>query len=471
MTTGTTDAATYYRDPDVVRCVREYCGLAPGSEPGAAFVAGLGADVQGQPAWESAAIVPPEALDTLLARGHDVSRSLWDVGHLMFLLDLDYLNVDLPSEPFLRPAEVFFKLEATYRATRRVLDRLVLDADALMTGRGYHFTGRIPLGDPVVRELAALVPDTPSWWRDVEARRLPGVTAELRPEQARAADGLGLLLEYLGHLVMSEASPHSPIPVVFNGTVVGSGVVGRECASIDFSHAGDPLDTRHARTAFSAYQWHRLRPDLFGPTASSMVPPLSVMPRDERELGEILERGRDFAAGIAAAPYRPAFLPHVARGVRHLLDAYRTSQLAGFHREFLAAARWAPRPDIRRVEELPPCVGAALHRPNDLLLKPEHVQQVVRSLMARDWHPADIAALVRSKYEEDHGWGDRWHRLDPATRAEFDVRVFAGMVRTGLDGLIDCNCVSAQEKGLCPRTGCQYDLRHDRIRLEVLRSR
>jgi hypothetical protein len=74
-------------------------------------------------------------------------------------------------------------------------------------------------------------------------------------------------------------------------------------------------------------------------------------------------------------------------------------------------------------------------------------------------------ALVRAAYEADHAWGDRWRRLHAATRAEFDVRVFAGMVATGLDQLVDFNCVSAQEKGLCPGTGCTLDLRVDRDRL------
>jgi hypothetical protein len=55
--------------------------------------------------------------------------------------------------------------------------------------------------------------------------------------------------------------------------------------------------------------------------------------------------------------------------------------------------------------------------------------------------------------------------MDPATRAEFDVRVFAGLVATGLDRLVDYNCVSAQEKGMCHGIGCAYDLRLDRERL------
>lgn len=465
------DPAEYYRDREVRRCVREYSGLTTGAEHGAVFMVGLGVDQPQEPRWEKATPVVPDALSTLWDAGVDVARSLWDLDHLVFLLDLDYLNVDAPGEPFLHPAEVFFKLDPTYRAARRVLARLSLDADVVMSGRGYHFVGLIPLEDPVVPRLAALVPDAPPWWYGVEARRPDGVNAPMSPRQARAAEGLGLLLEYLGHLVKTEVEGRSAIPVVFNGTAVGTGLVGRECVSIDFSHVGDPLDTRHMRTAFSTYQWHRVRPDIFGPVANAAVPPLVLLPQRERSFTDLLERGRGLDAGIAAAALATARLPTIARGVAHLLDQYLPSPLAGFHRTFLDATARNASSEIRSIESLPPCVSLALERPNDLLLKPEHLQQVVRSLMAREWLPADIAALVRTRYEEDHGWGDRWHRLNPQSRAAFDVRVFAGMIHTGLDTLVDCNCVSAQEKGLCPQVGCPYNLQEDRARLEVLRSR
>jgi hypothetical protein len=45
------------------------------------------------------------------------------------------------------------------------------------------------------------------------------------------------------------------------------------------------------------------------------------------------------------------------------------------------------------------------------------------------------------------------------TRAEFDVRVFAGLVATGLDRMVDFNCVSAREKNICPDVGCPHDRR------------
>ena len=39
------------------------------------------------------------------------------------------------------------------------------------------------------------------------------------------------------------------------------------------------------------------------------------------------------------------------------------------------------------------------------------------------------------------------------------------MIATGLDTMIDFNCVSAQEKQICPGVGCAHDLRVDRERV------
>lgn len=460
------DAGRYYRHPDVRARLLEYCGGSTADSTGAVFVAGLQGDAAPLSTWDRDAVrVSVSDIDALCDRGCDLSRALWDRSALIFLFELDYENVDRPSEPYLRPAETFHKLEPMYRAVGRIFRTLAIGALPVATGRGYQFTGRIGLTDPLVARLAALAPDTPAWHAGVQGRLPAGVAASMSIEHARAWAGLGMLVEHAAHLVMRSARPASPIPVVFNGTIVGRGTpVGRECVSIDFSHFGDPLDERHVRAAFSAYQWHRWRPDIFGTETADAVPPLASIPRGDLPLYEFLARGRTLDAAARIAADSSVALPDVARGVGALLDDYAHGALAGFHRRFYDSTR-AAAPGSPRLEALPPCLAAALEQPNDRLLKPEHVQHLVRGLLARDWTPGEIAALVCRKYEEDHGWGGRWTRLDPRTRAEFDVRVFCGMIATGLDALVDFNCVSAQEKDLCPRTVCRYDLRHDRSRL------
>lgn len=466
------DVDDYYADDAVRARILEYCGGSPTHPPTAAYLVTLGTDGVAQPSWDEGPRLAASDIASVWTRQGDIARSLWDSDHLLFLIELDYQNTDAPAEPFLHPADVFLKLEPAYQAAVTFFKSLSLPVRAVATGRGYHFVGQVPLDDPLVEVLAAILPGTPAWYAGVGARRPTGVTAPLSELQARAAAGLGCLIEYAAHLMLEHVTDQR-VPVVFNGTVVGNaGAVGRECVSIDFSHVGDPLDVRHVRTAFSTYQWHRMRPDLFGSHAASAVRPLVALPRGRRSLVALLTDGRDLAAAGRTARHTRASLPNIAGGLRRLLNAYSASALAKFHRAFYAELR----SDVARTRgvdpaSLPPCVAAGLTRPNDLLLKPEHIQHLVRGLMSIGWRPAGIARLVQSAYEADHGWGDRWTaRMDVRTRAEFDVRVFAGLVATGVDPLIDFNCVSAQEKDICPRVGCRYDLRVDRDRLAASRA-
>ena len=459
-----TTVADYYRDAHVRDAMLQYCGQTDTTAPSAVFLTGLRAGSCPIPTWEhDGHRVPVSAIAELWDGGYDIARSLWDHRHLVFLLELDYQNPDAPGEPFFHPADVFLKLEPAYRAVRRVLARRGLRPAVVMTGRGYQFTGVVPLDDPLVARLAALSA-TPSWHDTLPARWPAEIAATMTPAHARAVEGLGRLVEYAAQLVFRDASPESRVPVVLNGTTVGAGLVGREAVSIDISHVGDPVDVRHARAAFSAYQFHHLRPDIVGPAISQAVPPLVALPRRRQPLMAMLSSGRSFAAGLDLSRRHPASLPDVTAGVAELLRHYEASSLAAFHREFYRTPTPAGR-DVR-LAALPPCAAAALDQPNDRLLKPEHLQHVVRVLLARGWDPASIAALVRRKYEEDHQWADRWTRMDPRSRAEFDVRVFAGLIATGLDSLVDFNCVSSQEKQLCPRLECRFDLRIDRERLQ-----
>ena len=134
--------AEYYARPGVRERVREYCGATPAEPPTCVYLSAISTPVEARRGWAAAPRYPPDALDHLLASGADVARSMWDREHLLVHFDLDYLNIDYPGEPFLHPADTFLKLEPTLQATRHVLHGVGLHALTLMTGRGYHFTGR-----------------------------------------------------------------------------------------------------------------------------------------------------------------------------------------------------------------------------------------------------------------------------------------------------------------------------------------
>jgi hypothetical protein len=107
---------------------------------------------------------------------------------------------------------------------------------------------------------------------------------------------------------------------------------------------------------------------------------------------------------------------------------------------------------------LPPCTRCILDNPNDWLLKPVGVQHATRMLLALGWSSSEIVAAIRERFESDVAWGDSWVHRDRTYRAQFYVRLFAGLIDSGLDQLIDLNCVSHKEKGYCPGAWCSYNL-------------
>jgi len=305
----------------------------------------------------------------------------------------------------------------------------------------------------------------------VAERRPMWTHGDIDLRHARAYAGLGMLMEFLAHRILRRAQRATPIPIVLNGTVVGSGLAGRECVSLDISYAGDPLDVRHIRVAYGAYQKHRLRPDLVehGGGAAER-PPFVALPRGDASLEYLLFHGRDLRHAARAARSIPARLPMCTSGVARLLDAYAPSPLARFHREFYATppGECASFDALVRSPiwaRLPECVRSPLVEPNDRLLQPAVIQHVVRVLMSEGLPPRDVSGIVHSRYAADVDWGNRWFWLDARTRAEFDVRVFAAMTATGLDRGVDFNCRSSQEKNLCPGRPCPQDLRVNRQRL------
>jgi hypothetical protein len=437
-------AREYQGLPHVQRRIREFCGWVPDPRGGSVHLASMGADDGPHVTWGHVPARPPEALVDLLESGQDVTRSMWDRRALVIYLDLDFMNPDAPGDAFLHPADAFLKLEPAYLAIRDTLRDLEMPALDLMTGAGYGFVSRIALDGAAAARLADLAPGPPPWYATHAARRPPWTDAVLDAAQARAHHHRDLAQD------------------------------GRECVSIDLTHMGDPLDVRHVRVAFGVYQKHRLRADVYG-AAAARRNPLVVVPRAGRDLLEMVARRRDVRAASEDARVLEATIPDAERGVRRLVEAYTASPLARWHRDYFAVAphppeAWPSTYGALDPGTLPACVAACLHWPNDLLLRPGHLQLLTRTLMARGWHPRHVAGLVHMHYAAPRLWGDHWTRIDPETRADFDVRVFAALVAMGRDEGVDFNCVSTQEKGLCPRRDCPGNLARDRERL-LLRRR
>jgi hypothetical protein len=292
------------------------------------------------------------------------------------------------------------------------------------------------------------------------ARAIAGLGIRTAPDQTDEADPLfpniSLLMEHLGHLLKAEAAPLCELPVEITALHVGPGASGmREMLSIDISEYGDPLGSRMIRIPYTVYRkpWISGLIDRMG--LGHRVPEFFALPLHEMDIRQLIERRHRPETILELAGFAGVGIPLEEAGTQALLESYLGSGLAGFHRDFYSRDQSFPDDGVGGIplpviRKLPPCARHVLAFPNDLLLKPSGMQLITRCLLAERWHPRQIAGLIRSRFQDlQHEWNDQWADYDPAIRADFYVRLFAGQIAQGIEHGVDFNCVSQQEKQFC----------------------
>jgi hypothetical protein len=405
---------------------------------------------------------PVAELPVLWENDWDISRSLWDRESLLVHLDIEYVNFDFPAEPYLEPERIFDLQHSVELVVTAVLLDYGIVPLHLLSGRGHHFVWRVRQNSPAFESLARLGQVAPTLKR-LNARPHRPNGEVVVPELGAAFAGLALVMEYLAHRIKEEAAPMCALPVELTAVEVGPGRFGREMISIDISEYGDPLSTRVIRVPFSSYLKPWQQRGLLGEKTVKQLPPLYLIPLHDMDSQLGLRVMRDQRQVIALAASASAKTPDQSSATENLVSAYQMSALREFHDWFYAQApeppdRWPETYDQTPLEPIPCCARYVLEHPNDLLLRPALIERLVRVLLSLGWHPRHIAGLIRSKFERDWGWGERWNGYDPATRAEFYTRLFAGLFVTGRDDLVDFNCQSAKEERLCLAAVCPFNL-------------
>ena len=468
--------ADYYADPHVRERIAEYCG-GVGAEP-MSFSAG---DLVGYGAYlKSSAHKEYFSSDVsnfhwILDHGLDIFRSVWDKESTVVVLDVEYFNIDYPGEIYHDPAACFLKLEPFHEVVQKKFQEWGIPHLTIMTGQGYHFAFKVLADSPADQTLERIgcLPDSlvGKYTATSEHRH-----RRVSLKHGRAFDGLGRVMEYVGHELVRATAGVGPVPVVFSDIAVGS-VDGRyrEAISVDLTAYGDPIFMRDIRCPFSTHQKHKVQVYKVGQRIAREIPvQISLPRRPDPPLHDLLTRRRNFAAAAEVAKTGDCILPGADDPFDRLIRTYLESPLAAFHREFDSADHdpWQawPRPyDRLKLSTLPPCIALPIRHPNPSLLQPTHVQNVVRYLFMNGWHPKHIGGLIRSKYERPYGWSEDWTHFDACSRANFWARLYAGALAAGLDGLTDFNCVSMQERRLCPKPWCGHNLADIRPRPAALR--
>jgi len=456
----------FYKDANVRQRIAEYCGGVEGDflTLSAEYLVGYGESLREESLSQEGFLSASEnGFFWILEKGLDIFRSILDRKSILSVLDVEYFNLDYPGEPYLHPEETFEKLEPVYNAVLTVFYRFNIIPLVIMTGRGYHFTSRVALGTEAERKLEEIgrIEDTLAGkYATSSGSRHRSVSYS----HGRVFDGMGRLTEYLTHLVMKEARGKTSIPVVCTEVAVEPGGKGREAISIDPSMYGDPIYLRDIRCPFSSYQKHKVERHKVGNEVSEGTPVMVALPRRDLDyLSGLLKIRHNFHLSIEYAAEGNTGIPDQSKGFENLIRSYKKSRLYRFHKYFdseehNAYWNWEKTYDRVDLQALPPCVSHALSVPNDHLLKPTNLQALTRVLSGMGWHPKHIAGLVRSKFERDYGWGNLWLKYDAATRADFYVRIFAGLL--GDDSLEgdELNCLSHRKKGYCWTLNCSFDL-------------
>ena len=446
----------YYGDTNVRARILEFIGAATGGEFSCEFL--TGSDDSSSPPFKS---YSPQSLNLLLDCGFEICRSLWDRTDLIADFDIEYVNFDNPAEAFVDPERVFTIQEPVQQTIQRLLEEYRIEALHVLSGRGHHFIWRIEQNSAVFGTLSNIGQGPPSLWA-TEQKLHPPNGNPVPVALARAFAGLGLVMEFLAHRIKQIAARHTKIPVELTAVEVGPSEHGREMISIDISEYGDPLYSRAVRVPFSIYLKPWQQPWIFDPDVLAGLQPLFAIPLQGIDWREGISAMRDPRLAAELAAQVSTKIPDATYGTGKLLTDYWNSKLAQFHESFYSqeqhpAELWPETYDRLPLEILPACVRVALETPNDLLLRPAYIRRLVRVMLALGWHPRHIAGLICSKYRRDFGW-TQFVNVDPATRADFYTRVFAGLFASGTDDLVDFNCVSAQEQGTCTFSTCGHNL-------------
>ncbi len=445
----------YYQSPSVRKRMLEFLGGADLERVTAVYIGG------NDRSSDFGEVAPPGQLPQYTEAGVEIDRSMWDRDSLIVHVDLEYQDFDNPASAWLDSERAFRLEQPVLDATLEVLGKAGIAPLTLVSGRGFHLVWAVRRDSKAFRQLASLGHVPASLQARYDQPCSPdGLSVDL--DTGRAFAGLGLLMEFLWQRVFLASEANRALSLQPAAIEVGPGAQGREIVVFDLSEYGDPLHKRHIRLPFSAYLKPRQYEWLLGEDAVRHLLPIFEIPLSGMTPAHAIRVARDPGAVRELSRHASVAIPNASESMDRLLDEYRASELAGFHdhfhRELAEQAALPLDSSSVRIREVPECVQWLFEHPNDWLLRPAALQHVVRVLMALNWSPASISRLIWGAYLQDCDWQDIWERLDPCNRAIFYTRLFAGMIATGSDKLIDFNCVSHKEEGYCMIPDCRSNL-------------
>jgi len=419
------DIQEYYKNSNVRVRIKEFLGNVVSAKVSAKYLA-----VWDENSNTLSSVRPPDELDFFLEKGMGLSRSLWDTEAMIFHFDIEYVNFSFPAEAYLDPLKSFEFQEPAEKEIKKILKEYGIYPLHLLSGRGHHFIWQVKKDSPAYKRLAEIgcLPDyMESYYRNLNYP----VSESLDSETGKAFNGAGLIMEYLARKVRDRSGRTSRLPMHLSAVNTGIGGKGSEIVSLDITEYGDPLSIRIIRAPFTVYRKHRYDTNVGNRYLTRYTPDMIVVPVQGIDTYRAVMIMRDMEKAAELASHTITDIPDWSEETFDLIDEYRKSALNGYHRYFYSiehepSQRWPRSYDNINLSKFSSGVRETLSRPNDLLLKPVRIRELVFEMLGSGWHPRHIAGLIRSKYERNYGWGDRWYKYSAPARADFYARIFAG---------------------------------------------
>jgi hypothetical protein len=427
----------YYKNEHIRKRVNEFLGCQYNQEATCIFLTQC--DTTGHTKWD---YKQPSEIAYYWDHGLDINRSLWDSKWLLAHLDIEYVNFDNPYEIYSNPIRPFMIQHPIELMIEKQLLSYGITALHVLSGRGHHFTWKMARNSDVYQRLVRT---------GFCALENTGRTSLMVTELNRGMDrelvaafyGLGMVMEFLSLEIIRSSKNECVLPIDISAIEEYSLENRREMISIDISEYGDMLTTRIVRVPYSVYlkkHWmqnnHGMKNGVECSTGMASIPLFEMSITDGLSIARNLEQITELASRASSN------IPDNTLSMNQLVDEYEKSRSRDFHNWFYTEKhappeRWGTIYDSLPGLNLPASAVYILANPNDTLLKPSGIRHIVRVFMALRWHPRHIAGLIRSKYEKDFGWGDKWILYDAITRADFYTRVFSNQILSGIDTFTD----------------------------------
>lgn len=411
----------------------------------------------------------PMDLVSSLVWGHDVFRSAFDDKFVLGILDVEYLNYDYLGESYLDTNRALSKVEQLLQVVLQIFNNYGMQPLCLQTGNGVHIATQVKKGSEAYDLLVKLgCPERVLCDVGDESvgiyKHPPEGWPVISTKDGFAWDGMGRIMEYFSQLIIQELdkrrlSEPNILPVFINGITPGfspyEGSRGREALVLDLSCFTDPIFMRCNRMPFSIHQKSLLRAAQIGEHIANHTPLPVVLPRTNIPLEVCLEDRRDFERAASYIDSVNCVIPDCSKSYVVAIEEYLCGQrlpLFEFHTFFDLGQAYLPQEwgeTYHRWNTDVPCIQKIISDSDNQLRDNTQIQAATRFFLKWGIHPKHIAGWMTSCFVNDSRQ-DYWRKYNPATTANASVRIYAGLIYTGVDDLGDFNCVSHQERGRCP---------------------